>query len=97
VIPAFLVAPQNAAMVGLSEYDRCAINDVLDFGGHFLSLGRDSFFKRGGFSTATRHFTHNQGQRVKWSVPVTLSKPPPRPCGLFYSARMIEKRWLIPG
>jgi hypothetical protein len=31
----------------------CPINDVLDFGGHFLSLDRDSFFKRGGFSTAT--------------------------------------------
>ena len=29
------------------------MNDVLDFGGHFLSLGWDSFFKRGGFSTAT--------------------------------------------
>jgi hypothetical protein len=27
----------------------CLINDVLDFGGHFLSLGRDSFFKRGSF------------------------------------------------
>jgi hypothetical protein len=31
----------------------CPVNDVLDFGEHFLSLDRDSFFKRGGFSTAT--------------------------------------------
>ena len=31
----------------------CPINDVLDFGGHFLSFRRDSFFKRGGFSTAS--------------------------------------------
>jgi hypothetical protein len=29
------------------------MNDVLDFGGHFLSLDWDGFFKRGGFSTAT--------------------------------------------
>jgi hypothetical protein len=29
------------------------MNDVLDFGGHFLPLGWDRFFKRGGFSTAT--------------------------------------------
>jgi hypothetical protein len=31
----------------------CPINDVLDFGRHFLPLGWGSFFKRGGFSTAT--------------------------------------------
>ncbi len=31
----------------------CPINDVLDFGGHFLSRGWDSFFKRRSFSTAT--------------------------------------------
>jgi hypothetical protein len=36
----------------------CAINDVLDFGGHFLSLGWDSFFKRGSFSTATGVYTN---------------------------------------
>jgi hypothetical protein len=29
----------------------CAINDVLDFGGHFLSLRRDRFFKRGGVNS----------------------------------------------
>jgi hypothetical protein len=34
----------------------CPINHVLDFGGHFLSLGWDSFFKRGSFSTATPVF-----------------------------------------
>jgi hypothetical protein len=38
--------------------------DVLDFGGHFLSPGWDSFFKRGGFSTATGDFTHNQVNEV---------------------------------
>src|SRR6266478_1887442 len=32
----------------------CPINDVLDFGGHFLSLDRDSFFKRGVFQQPTR-------------------------------------------
>jgi hypothetical protein len=37
------------------------INDVLDFGGHFLSLGGDSFFKRGGFSTATIATTPDNG------------------------------------
>src|ERR1700704_5689969 len=31
----------------------CPINDVLDFGGPFLPLGWDSFFKRGSFSTGT--------------------------------------------
>ena len=37
----------------------CAINDVLDFGGHFLSLGRVNFFKRWGFSTATPDYAQN--------------------------------------
>jgi hypothetical protein len=37
----------------------CPISDVLDFGGHFLSLVRGSFFKRGGFSTATAVCTTN--------------------------------------
>jgi hypothetical protein len=42
----------------------CLINDVLDFGGHFLSLGRDSFFKRGGFSTATRFCNNDRNADV---------------------------------
>ncbi len=33
------------------------MNGVLDFGGHFLSLGSGSFFKRRGFSTATLFLT----------------------------------------
>jgi hypothetical protein len=35
------------------------INDVLDFGGHFLPLGWDGFSKEGAFSTATGDFTQN--------------------------------------
>jgi hypothetical protein len=35
------------------------INDVLDFGGHFLSLCGGRFFKRGGFSTDTPHYAQN--------------------------------------
>jgi hypothetical protein len=37
----------------------CPTNDVLDFGGHFLSLGWDSFFKTGGFSTPTPVYVNN--------------------------------------
>jgi len=44
------------------------MNDVLDFGGHFLSLGWDSFFKRGGFSTATLYYTQNLPNRIPISV-----------------------------
>jgi hypothetical protein len=45
------------------------MNDVLDFGGHFLSLRRDRFFKRGGFSTATGFFANNHlGRFVLVSV-----------------------------
>jgi hypothetical protein len=39
----------------------CPINDVLDFGGHFLSLGWTSFFKKGGFSTATPVYASHFG------------------------------------
>jgi hypothetical protein len=35
------------------------MNHVLDFGRHFLSLRRDSFFKRRGFSTATGCYANN--------------------------------------
>jgi hypothetical protein len=41
----------------------CPINDVLDFGGHFLSLGWSGFFKRGSFSTATRFINSYPGRR----------------------------------
>jgi hypothetical protein len=36
------------------------MNHVLDFGGHFLSLGEKSFFKRGFFSTPTGVYTHKR-------------------------------------
>jgi hypothetical protein len=42
----------------------CPINDVLDFGGHFLSLGWSGFFKRGSFSTATPYYTQNPHNRI---------------------------------
>src|SRR5580704_1546035 len=37
----------------------CAINDVLDFGEHFISPRGDRFFKRRRFSTPTRGYTQN--------------------------------------
>ena len=51
------------------------MNDVLDFGGHFLSLGRDRFCKRGGFSTATPVYVKFTGARASRGIMlVTLSK-----------------------
>jgi hypothetical protein len=36
----------------------CPINDVLDFGGHFLSLGRGSFFQKRGFFNSQRCYVN---------------------------------------
>jgi hypothetical protein len=47
------------------------MNDVLDFGVHFLSVGRGRFFKRGGFSTATTSvscFKHREHESSRRSV-----------------------------
>jgi len=51
----------------------CPINDVLDFGGHFLPLGWCSFFKRGGqqprlFTTVTTGLPANQDLPVDRST-----------------------------
>ena len=44
------------------------MNDVPDLGVHFLSLGRDRFFKRVDFSTATGVSNNVGGFKHRWGA-----------------------------